>query len=115
VWSSTIPNGFTNLFLDAKKTEGEKADEADAEILAAIARRRKLASDLELAKGIQYTESIESSYVHNYPLTLALAFISNHFSDGVRQNISVSGPKNTIATYGRNITYLLMVRISRLP
>ncbi|KAI6167220.1 P-loop containing nucleoside triphosphate hydrolase protein, partial [Pisolithus thermaeus] len=37
---------------DAKKTEFEKAEEVDAEILAAIASRRKLASDLELAKGI---------------------------------------------------------------
>lgn len=48
---------------DAKKTEVEKAEEADAEILTAIASRRKLASDLELAKGIQYSESLRSSYV----------------------------------------------------
>lgn len=48
---------------DAKKTEIEKAEEADAEILAAIASRRKLASDLELAKGISYSESLKSSYV----------------------------------------------------
>ena len=46
---------------DAMKTEAEKQEEEDAEILAAIATRRKLASDLELAKGIQYTESLESS------------------------------------------------------
>ena len=46
---------------DAMKTEAEKRDEQDAEILAAIATRRKLASDLELAKGIQYTESLQTS------------------------------------------------------
>ena len=45
---------------DSKKTAGEKAQEADAEILEAIKSRRKLASDMELAKGIQYTESLKS-------------------------------------------------------
>ena len=48
-------------FSDAKKTEQERAEEADAEILAAIASRRKLASDLELAKGVQYTEALKTS------------------------------------------------------
>jgi ATP-dependent RNA helicase DDX41 len=48
--------------LDAGKTEVEKAEEADAEIFAAIASRRKLASDLELAQGIQYSESLRTSY-----------------------------------------------------
>ncbi|KAK7462920.1 DEAD-box ATP-dependent RNA helicase 35 [Stygiomarasmius scandens] len=47
---------------DAKKTEEEKAREADEEILEAIKSRRKLASDLELAKGIQYTESLKTSW-----------------------------------------------------
>ncbi|KAH7927700.1 P-loop containing nucleoside triphosphate hydrolase protein [Leucogyrophana mollusca] len=47
---------------DAKKTDVEKAEEVDAEILAAIASRRKLASDLELAKGISYTESLKTSW-----------------------------------------------------
>jgi ATP-dependent RNA helicase DDX41 len=47
---------------DAKKTEGEKAEEADAVILAAIQSRRRLASDLELAKGISYTESIKTTW-----------------------------------------------------
>jgi ATP-dependent RNA helicase DDX41 len=47
---------------DAKKTEGEKAEEVDAEILAAIANRRILASDMELAKGISYSESLKTSY-----------------------------------------------------
>lgn len=45
----------------AQKTEVEKAEEADAELLAAIASRRKLASDLELAKGISYSESLKTS------------------------------------------------------
>ncbi|KAJ7632319.1 P-loop containing nucleoside triphosphate hydrolase protein [Roridomyces roridus] len=40
----------------------EKAAEADAEILEAIKSRRKLASDLELAKGISYTESLTTSW-----------------------------------------------------
>jgi ATP-dependent RNA helicase DDX41 len=47
---------------DAKKTEEEKAEEADAEMLAAIAARRKLASDMELAQGIQYTEPLKTSW-----------------------------------------------------
>ena len=51
--------------IDAKKTEAEKAEEQDAEILAAIASRRKLASDLELAKGVQYTDPLKTSYVYN--------------------------------------------------
>lgn len=53
------------LLLDAGKTEVEKAEEADAEILSAIASRRKLASDLELAKGIQYSESLRTSYARH--------------------------------------------------
>jgi len=48
---------------DAKKTEAEKAEEADAHILAAIASRKKLASDRELAKGIEYTETLRTSWV----------------------------------------------------
>ncbi|KAI9434021.1 P-loop containing nucleoside triphosphate hydrolase protein [Lactarius indigo] len=47
---------------DAKKTEAEKAEEADAQILAAIASRKKLASDRELAKGILYTEALRTSW-----------------------------------------------------
>ncbi|GLB35208.1 putative P-loop containing nucleoside triphosphate hydrolase protein [Lyophyllum shimeji] len=46
----------------SKKTESEKAEEADAEILEAIKSRRKLASDMELAKGIQYTEPLKTSW-----------------------------------------------------
>jgi hypothetical protein len=48
---------------DAQKTEAEKAEEADAHILAAIASRKKLASDRELAKGIEYTEALRTSWV----------------------------------------------------
>ncbi|KAJ3565099.1 hypothetical protein NP233_g7868 [Leucocoprinus birnbaumii] len=47
---------------DAKKTEGEKAEEADQEILEAIRSRRKLVSDMELAKGIQYTDPLTTSW-----------------------------------------------------
>jgi ATP-dependent RNA helicase DDX41 len=49
---------------DAKKTEMEKLEEADKEILEAIASRKKLVSDLELAKGIQYTEPLKTTYVY---------------------------------------------------
>jgi ATP-dependent RNA helicase DDX41 len=52
---------FTVSILDAMKTEAEKQEEEDAEILAAVATRRKLASDLELAKGILYTEPLQTS------------------------------------------------------
>ena len=48
---------------DAKKTAAEKEEEADAQILAAIASRKKLASDRELAKGIEYTETLRTSCV----------------------------------------------------
>ncbi|KAF8334129.1 P-loop containing nucleoside triphosphate hydrolase protein [Cantharellus anzutake] len=47
---------------DAQKTDREKAEETDEKILAAIAHQRKLASDLELAKGISYTESLKTSW-----------------------------------------------------
>ncbi|EJD44074.1 P-loop containing nucleoside triphosphate hydrolase protein [Auricularia subglabra TFB-10046 SS5] len=47
---------------DAQKTEAEKKEEEEAEILAAIANRRQLASDRELAKGITYTEPFKTSW-----------------------------------------------------
>jgi len=65
--NSMIPTGdqgyeCTFLFRkDSKKTAVEKAEEDDAKILAAIANQRKLASDLELAKGIQYTDSLKTT------------------------------------------------------
>ena len=46
---------------DANKSQETKREEEESEILAAIASRRKLVSDLELAKGIQYTESLKTS------------------------------------------------------
>jgi ATP-dependent RNA helicase DDX41 len=48
---------------DSRKSAGERAAEADEQILAAIASRKKLASDMELAKGIQYTEPLKTSCV----------------------------------------------------
>jgi ATP-dependent RNA helicase DDX41 len=57
---------------DAKKTEAEKAEEADAQILAAIASRKKLASDRELAKGIEYTETLRTSCVAFLPTLCSL-------------------------------------------
>lgn len=61
------------MHIDAKKTELEKAAEVDAEILEAIKSRRKLASDMELAKGISYTESLTTRYDSLAPLsTLSL-------------------------------------------
>lgn len=51
---------LTSVSTDSKKTAVEKAQEADAEILDAIKSRRKLASDMELAQGIQYTEPPKS-------------------------------------------------------
>ena len=56
------------LSLESKKTAGEKAQEADAEILEAIKSRRKLASDMELAQGIQYTEPLETRYAEYLPV-----------------------------------------------
>lgn len=47
---------------DAKKTEEEKTQEADDKIFNAIKSHKMLASDMELAKGIQYTESLKTSW-----------------------------------------------------
>ncbi|KAI0036397.1 P-loop containing nucleoside triphosphate hydrolase protein [Vararia minispora EC-137] len=47
---------------DARKTEAQKHEEQEEKILAAISRQKKLASGLELAKGIQYTESLRTSW-----------------------------------------------------
>jgi hypothetical protein len=88
---------------DAKKTVDERADEADAEILAAIASRRKLASDLELAQGIQYTETIKTSCVL---ITRSSDYLFTFIKDGdhlalygnaLRKRTSASG-KNTISS-----------------
>ncbi|KAK0506438.1 P-loop containing nucleoside triphosphate hydrolase protein [Armillaria luteobubalina] len=47
---------------DAKKTEEEKTREVDDKIFNAIKSHKMLASDMELAKGIQYTESLKTSW-----------------------------------------------------
>ncbi|KAG9018914.1 DEAD-box ATP-dependent RNA helicase 35 [Tulasnella sp. 427] len=47
---------------DSKKSEAQKVAEEDEKILQAIASRRKLVSDLELAKGIQYSEAMKTSW-----------------------------------------------------
>ncbi|PBK77580.1 P-loop containing nucleoside triphosphate hydrolase protein [Armillaria solidipes] len=47
---------------DAKKTEEDKTREADDKIFNAIKSHKMLASDMELAKGIQYTESLKTSW-----------------------------------------------------
>ena len=47
---------------DAFKTDLEKQQEEEEKILNAVATRRKLASDMELAKGIQYSEPLKSSW-----------------------------------------------------
>ena len=52
---------------DAKKSEQQRKEEEDAQLLEAIKSRRKLASDMELAKGIQYTEPLKSRYAFIYP------------------------------------------------
>lgn len=44
------------------KTEEEKQQEEERKILEAHAARKKLASDMELAKGINYTEPIKTSW-----------------------------------------------------
>lgn len=60
--------------IDAKKTETEKAEEAESEILAAISSRRKLASDLELAKGVQYTEPIKTTYANHFIVSRYISY-----------------------------------------
>ncbi|VDB95568.1 unnamed protein product [Peniophora sp. CBMAI 1063] len=47
---------------DARKTEAEKAEEREEQILAAISRQKKLAGSNELAHGIQYTDSLKTSW-----------------------------------------------------
>lgn len=92
------------LVSDAKKTEGEKAEEADAELLAAIARTRKLASDLELAKGIHYTKSIETSYVlEPLPFSLILySCIAFNALVGHLQNIFENDRRSNITSYAKS-------------
>jgi len=51
------------MSLDAQKTDVERKEDEEAEILAAIANRKQLASDRDLAQGISYTEALKSSCV----------------------------------------------------
>ena len=93
---------------DAKKTEAEKADEADAQILAAIASRKKLASDRELAKGILYTEALRTSCVavlsNRDHSTLSFCFIL----DGLPHDIFVLEARRATRKFAKNTTSLLM-------
>ena len=95
---------------DAKKTEAERAEEADAQILAAIASRKKLASDRELAKGIEYTEALRTSCVV-FVITCDHDMLS--FSvDGYPQGIFVQGTRRRYRKFERNTILLLMAKTS---
>ncbi|KAI0318059.1 P-loop containing nucleoside triphosphate hydrolase protein [Amylostereum chailletii] len=48
---------------DAKKSEAQKYEEEEEHILAAISNRKKLASGLELAQGVQYIDTLKTSWV----------------------------------------------------
>ncbi|GAA96600.1 uncharacterized protein L969DRAFT_94943 [Mixia osmundae IAM 14324] len=47
---------------DATKTSSQRKDEEEAALLQSIANKKKLASDLELAKGIVYREPLKTSW-----------------------------------------------------
>jgi len=95
---------------DAQKTEAEKAEEADAHILAAIVSRKKLASDRELAKGIEYTETLRTSCVASV-ITCDHDMLS-FFVGGYPQDIFVRGTRRRIRKFARNTILLSMVKTS---
>jgi hypothetical protein len=95
---------------DAKKTEAEKAEEADAQILAAIASRKKLASDRELAKGIEYTEALRTSWVAS--VTTCDHNMLSLFIGGYPHGIFARGVKRRIRRFARAIILLSMVTTS---
>jgi hypothetical protein len=95
---------------DAKKTEAEKAEEADAQILAAIASRKKLASDRELAKGIEYTEALRTSWVAS--ITTCDHNMLRFFVGGYPHGIFARGMKRKTRKFARNITLLSMATTS---
>jgi hypothetical protein len=95
---------------DAKKTEAEKAEEVDAQILAAIASRKKLASDRELAKGIEYTETLRTSYVAF--IITRVHYMLSFFVDGYPQDIFVRGMRRRIRGFVRNPILLSTARTS---
>jgi ATP-dependent RNA helicase DDX41 len=47
---------------DSRKTDAQRHEEEEEQILAAIARQKKLVSGLELARGIQYTDALATSW-----------------------------------------------------
>jgi DNA-binding transcriptional ArsR family regulator len=98
---------------DAKKTEAEKEEEADAQILAAIASRKMLASDRELAKGILYTEALRTSCVARLSdrdhSTLSFHFLL----DGRPHDIFALGAMRTTRKFAKS-TILLSMAITYL-
>jgi hypothetical protein len=107
MWSLHLLGVLRCKSADAKKTEAEKAEEADAQILAAIASRKKLASDMELAKGIEYTEALRTSCV---ALLSARAHYVLIFLDGYPHAIFVRGLKMPIERFVRNTILLLTAK-----
>jgi hypothetical protein len=95
---------------DAKKTEAEKAEEADAHILAAIASRKKLTSDRELAKGIEYTETLRTSWVAS--VSTGDHNMLSLFVDGYPHGISVREVMRRIKIFARTTILLSMATTS---
>jgi len=96
---------------DAKKTEAEKEEEADAQILAAIASRKKLASDRELAKGIEYTETLRTSWVAAVKTTYDHNLLS-FSTGGYPHGIFARGVKRRFRRFARPTISLSMVKTS---
>lgn len=101
--------------IDAQKTETERHEEEDAKILAAIASRKKLASDLELAKGIQYTEPIRTSWVRHSLRSESIWKVQQHKLAGSRRDTSANARTASFTRYVSNSILLLMGRIYLLP
>ena len=94
--SSCVSSTFMSL-PDAKKTDAEKTAEEEAQILAAIASRKKLASDMELAKGIQYTEALKTTFVRIF-ISLTMPFTHSQQLETTQVYTRYSSgrdPKNT--------------------
>jgi hypothetical protein len=97
-------------FADAKKTEAEKEEEADAQILLAIASRKKLASDRELAKGIEYTETLRTSWVATG--TTCNHVMLNSFIGGYPHGTFARGARRRFRRFARNTILSSMVKTS---
>ena len=78
---------------DVKKPDQERAEEVDAEILAVIVSHQKLASDIELAKGINYTKSIKTTY--NVTAVIPTAVLIYLLPGGNHLDISTRGLRNS--------------------